>query len=257
MRKCFVIQPFDSGKFDKRFNDVYKPALEQAGLEAYRVDRDPSVEVPIDSIGEHIRSADICLADITTNNPNVWYELGYALAAGRSVIMVCSDERDGKLPFDIHHRTVITYTAESLSDFDSLREKISTRAKTLLEKTSSSRDTRETQVVEPNDLTRIETKLLAIAAAATDIPGSAEATYRLKQDSERSGLSGFEFGLALRRLQQRKLVEFLDRENDYGERYQAVVLSDLGWRWIDCHESLLSSSGDDEGAPATEDDIPF
>jgi hypothetical protein len=35
MATCFVIQPFDSGKFYKRFNDIYKPAIEAAGLEAY------------------------------------------------------------------------------------------------------------------------------------------------------------------------------------------------------------------------------
>jgi hypothetical protein len=32
MAICFVIQPFDSGKYDKRFHDVYKPAIEAAGL---------------------------------------------------------------------------------------------------------------------------------------------------------------------------------------------------------------------------------
>ena len=47
MAMCFVIQPFDSGKFDKRFDGVYKPAIEAAGLEAYRVDRDPKVEIPM------------------------------------------------------------------------------------------------------------------------------------------------------------------------------------------------------------------
>ena len=87
MPTCFVIQPFDSGgKFDKRFNDTYKKAIEKAGLEPYRVDQDPGVEVPIDRIEEGIREATICLADITTDNPNVWYELGYAFAVGRSVI---------------------------------------------------------------------------------------------------------------------------------------------------------------------------
>jgi hypothetical protein len=49
---CFVIQPFDSGKFDKRFEDVYRPAIEAAGLDAYRVDLDPGVDVPIDAIKE-------------------------------------------------------------------------------------------------------------------------------------------------------------------------------------------------------------
>lgn len=99
MPVCFVIQPFDAGKFDNRFDDVYKPAIEAAGLEEYRVDRDPAVDVPIEAIEQGIRNATVCLADITTDNPNVWYELGFALAAGKPVVMVCSKERPIK---DIH-----------------------------------------------------------------------------------------------------------------------------------------------------------
>ena len=60
MQTCFVIQPFDSGKFDKRYESVFKPAIEAAGLESYRVDRDPAVEVPIDAIEDGIRNAAIC-----------------------------------------------------------------------------------------------------------------------------------------------------------------------------------------------------
>jgi len=44
--RCFVIQPFDGGKFDNRYDDVLKPAIQTTGLEAYRVDRDPKVSVP-------------------------------------------------------------------------------------------------------------------------------------------------------------------------------------------------------------------
>lgn len=46
MNRCFVIQPFDKGKFDKRFDDVLAPAIAAAGLEAYRVDRDPKSQFP-------------------------------------------------------------------------------------------------------------------------------------------------------------------------------------------------------------------
>jgi nucleoside 2-deoxyribosyltransferase len=135
MATCFVIQPFDSGKFDKRFTDIYKPSIEAAGLNAYRVDQDPSVSVPIDAIEEGIRKASVCLADITADNPNVWYELGFAFAAGRPVVMVCSEERTGKkYPFDIQHRSIINYLAEAPSDFDKLRESLTTRIKALLQK---------------------------------------------------------------------------------------------------------------------------
>ena len=76
MPTCFVIQPFDRGAFDKRYDDTIAPAIAAAGLEPYRVDRDPRVVVPIDQIEEGIRASQACVADISTDNPNVWYELG-------------------------------------------------------------------------------------------------------------------------------------------------------------------------------------
>jgi hypothetical protein len=69
MPTCFVIQPFDAGKFDKRFDDVFAPAIKAAGLEPYRVDRDPKVDVPIDAIEEGIRAAALCLAYHTGQKP--------------------------------------------------------------------------------------------------------------------------------------------------------------------------------------------
>ena len=72
MGKCFVMQPFDSGAFDKRYDDIFEPAIKNADLEPYRVDRDPSVSIPIDDIETGIRRSELCLAEITTDNPNVW-----------------------------------------------------------------------------------------------------------------------------------------------------------------------------------------
>jgi hypothetical protein len=89
MPTCFVIQPFDQGPFDKRYEDVFEPAIKDAGLEAYRVDRDPGVSIPIDQIESGIRGAQVCLADVTLDNPNVWFELGFAIAAKREVVIVC------------------------------------------------------------------------------------------------------------------------------------------------------------------------
>ena len=57
MATCFVIQPFDRGRFDKRYRDIYEPALRDAGFDAYRVDEDPAVEVVITAIEEGISGA--------------------------------------------------------------------------------------------------------------------------------------------------------------------------------------------------------
>ena len=93
MKTCFVMQPFDQGVFDQRYEDVIKPAINDAGLEAYRVDQDPKVSIPIKEIENGIREATICLAEITVDNPNVWFELGYAIACRKQVVLICSEER--------------------------------------------------------------------------------------------------------------------------------------------------------------------
>ncbi len=134
MPTCFVIQPFDDEN-DRRYDEVYKPALEEAKVEPYRVDRDPSVTVLIDAIEERIRESDICLADITTDNPNVWYELGFAFAVGCPVVMTCAESRFEKLPFDVQHRVVIKYATASPSNFEQLRAEVVKRVATRLNDT--------------------------------------------------------------------------------------------------------------------------
>ena len=129
--RCFVIQPFDGGAYDKKFEDIYEPALNNAGLEAYRVDRDPSVEVTIEAIEEGIRDASICFADITKNNENVWFELGFAFAHSKSVVLVCSKERK-VFPFDVRHRDIIHYSSDSPRDHKKLKTDITERSKAYL-----------------------------------------------------------------------------------------------------------------------------
>lgn len=48
MGRCFVIQPFDKGAYDERYEDVLVPAIVGAGLVDYRVDRDPATRVLIE-----------------------------------------------------------------------------------------------------------------------------------------------------------------------------------------------------------------
>lgn len=254
MPTCFVIQPFDAGKFDKRFEDVYKPALAQAGLEAYRVDQDPKVEVPIEAIEDGIRDAVICLADITTDNPNVWYELGYAFATGRPIIMICCDERKGdRFPFDIQHRAIIKYSSESASDFTVLQESITAKASALLKKGAALRQIAEAEQVAPSEgLSQTELMVLAIIAGDTALPKSATSMYSLKLDAERTGLTSVGFGLAFRRLLKKDLVENLMITTNDDEAYDGAQLTDTGWAWIENNDSLFVLKKVD-----IEGDIPF
>jgi len=109
MKSCFVIQPFDKAEYDERFEKVLLPAIREVGMEAYRTDRDPATDVPVADIEAGIRRAYVCIADVTKDNPNVWFELGFALACHKRVCLICSTDRVGPLPFDIRNRAVIAY----------------------------------------------------------------------------------------------------------------------------------------------------
>lgn len=98
------------------FDEIYKPAIEEAGFEPYRVDRDPSASVPITNIENGIRESVACLADISKYKPNVWFKLGYAICANKPLCLVCEFERE-TFPFDVQHRQIIPYKKGPPSDF--------------------------------------------------------------------------------------------------------------------------------------------
>lgn len=158
--ECFVIQPFSDRKFIKRFEDIYKPAIEEAKLIAYRIDLDPSVRVPIEEIESKIKKSILCFADISTDNPNVWYELGYAFASDKDVVIVCDESRT-EFPFDIRHKSIIKYKTESTSDFSFLKKQITEKINALLYSRKTTIKILENPIKQTDGLQPYELTLLA------------------------------------------------------------------------------------------------
>jgi hypothetical protein len=239
MTTCFVIQPFDSGKFDKRFADIYKPAIEAAGLEPYRVDKDPGVSIPIESIERGIKQASVCLADITADNPNVWYELGYAFALGKPVIMVCSEERTGKkYPFDIQHRSIIPYMADSPSDFDKLRDSLTAKIKATLTQEQILEKIAEADPLVPIEgLSQTEILTLAVVAGGAYLPDNPVPVGTAKRDAEAAGITNMGFNIAVRKLTGKRFIEIRELWDEFdGENYNAIAINEAGWNWIEQNE---------------------
>jgi hypothetical protein len=232
MSHCFVIQPFDGGPFDKRFDDVLVPAIENAGLKAYRVDRDPTVTILVDAIETRIRDARACLADITTDNPNVWFELGYALACGKPLVMICSSARSTKFPFDVQHRHIISYTTDSTSDFAKLRAEITERLQGALAKESkvqslAQASLRDTEGLEPHEIAA----LIIIAESDLD-PESFPSAYGLRQDMARAGFNDLATVLAVNTLGDKMFVRSTEVAPFNGDSYTGYCLTDAGRTWL-------------------------
>lgn len=216
---CFVIQPFDDGgKFDKRYNEVYKSAIEKAGIEAYRIDNDPGTRIIITEIEEKITSSKICFADISEDNPNVWYELGFAFARGKDVVMVSDSTRE-KYPFDISHKSIIEYKSESRGDFDELQSKIEGKLKALLETDNVSKQLLDNPLKETDGLTSFDMALLAILFES-DYEDEGVTISFLNKKMEKSGYNNFATRLAIENLRQRDYINM--RYND-GDVYVCCI----------------------------------
>lgn len=256
MSYCFVIQPFDSPN-TKRFEDVFEPAIRAAGLdEAYRVDRDPTATVLMDKIEERIRDADACLADISTDNPNVWFELGYALALGKVVVMVCSEGRD-RFPFDIQHRAIIRYKSESKRDFDTLRDEIAHRLKAQLASRAVVEEAAARPVAAPQaGLDAQQLAALAIIGAEYVGEGTISA-YQLQQSMVKVGFTQIAAALAIRSLERMGFVEGYSDSNGR-ETFAAYRATEAGLDWLEQNRHRLALRYGPTSSDDTEiDELPF
>ena len=107
--RIFVIMPF-SEPFDTLYRDVIYPvAKEQLGFEIIRVDEIPGPGIILDDIQQQIERAHVVVAEISTRNANVFYELGYAHALKKPAILLVRREDSEQMPFDIRGYRAIFY----------------------------------------------------------------------------------------------------------------------------------------------------
>jgi len=96
--KVFVIMQF-SGPYNELYEEVIKAICEEFKFHAIRADEKYGPGIIIADIEKEIRESQIIIADISPLNANVYYELGFAHALRKEVILIA--EKNTKLPFDI------------------------------------------------------------------------------------------------------------------------------------------------------------
>jgi hypothetical protein len=106
---CFVMIPF-AERYDRVYRELIVPAVTDAGLTAARADEISTTGFIMEQIRAAIQQSRLCIADVSDRNPNVLYELGFAQAAKKSVVLIASDVTG--LPFDIAAMRVIRYEAD-------------------------------------------------------------------------------------------------------------------------------------------------
>lgn len=114
-KRCFVMMPisdqgdYPQGHFTKVYEQIFQPAIREAGFEPYRVDENKISDSIISKIFDAILSCPIALCDLSNRNPNVLYELGLRQAYDKPVVLV-QDEKTERI-FDVSGINTVSYSS--------------------------------------------------------------------------------------------------------------------------------------------------
>jgi hypothetical protein len=116
---AFVVMPFGRKKgpdgnwidFDSIYQQLIKPALEEAGFESFRADEETVSGDILTDMFQELLLADLVLADLSIDNANVFYELGvrHALRKRGLVHIQCGR---AYMPYDIFNVRTVPYQCD-------------------------------------------------------------------------------------------------------------------------------------------------
>lgn len=115
---CFIAMPMsvrseyfekygDSNHWEHIMESLFVPSLKEAGFEPIRPSAIGS-DIIHQSIFENINNADLVLVDLSTQNPNVFFELGLRIALNKPVVLIVDSRED--IPFDINIINIHQYS---------------------------------------------------------------------------------------------------------------------------------------------------
>jgi len=164
---CFVLMPFGKKQdpigsvvdFDAVYQELIAPAVKEAGLEPLRADEEITGGIIHKPMFERLILCEYAVADLTTANANVFYELGVRHAVRPwSTVLIFSE--GGRLPFDVAPLRALPYQL----DADGAPKDVTATKATLVERLRQAQipmpDSPVFQLVEglnPPDIARLKT----------------------------------------------------------------------------------------------------
>lgn len=123
-RQAFVAMEF--GDKTKLLREAIRQGIQDAGYEALLIDEVPHNEFITPELLKYIRDSKFVVVDLTHRNPGAYFEEGYAMGLGKSVIQLC--QKDTRLHFDIAQKNTIIWETE-----DEIPERLANRIKATID----------------------------------------------------------------------------------------------------------------------------
>ena len=184
------------------------------------------------------------------------------IASKRPVALICSKDRSSPFPFDVQHRTIITYSRESPQDFAVLRGKITESLMAIIKK-----EERLGRAVDPASIAQVEGlsqhEMVALVAVAENVdkPEAEVAFFAVRQDMVRSGYRRIAVTLALASLLEKGFLDVSGGQDIDGNRFTFYAMTDRGLQWLQSNRDKLELKGEaptlGPGMALGDEEIPF
>jgi hypothetical protein len=99
-KECFVIMPisdpegYPKGHFEEVFSQLISPAVVAAGFKPTRADKVAASNLIHVDVISRVISADLCICDLSSKNPNVMFEYGIRQAFDKPTVLIKDDKTD-------------------------------------------------------------------------------------------------------------------------------------------------------------------
>lgn len=183
VRECFVVMPYGnkpfpdgSGRqydFEKVWRVLISRAVREAGMVPVRSDQRESSGLVHSEMFRDLRDREVVLADLSLDNPNVFYELGVRHVMNASgTVLIC--RHNARLPFDVGLSRVIFYDFDGQHfDWEEVERVVKTLKVTLADAATGRPDSPVHALLE-SVLPRAEAAAQPLAAGAPEAAPDAE-----------------------------------------------------------------------------------
>jgi len=107
-QRIFIVMPF-TPELDDVYHLGIREVVAKVGGSCERADEIQHVGGIVEKIYDSIKGADIIIAEVTVPNPNVYYEVGFAHALGKPVILLTRNIQN--TPFDLRVYNHVIYSS--------------------------------------------------------------------------------------------------------------------------------------------------
>lgn len=179
-KTCFVISPIgpEESEVRKVADDflelLVEPALEKYSFQVIRGDKIANSSAITSDIVRLVQESDLCIIDLTNNNPNVFYECGRRHETGKPFIQMVRKGDEVRLPFDVSGIRTLSYDLSNPRALIDSKKKLQDFIDVLVSTGFDAKTSGESLSSVAQALERIERKMNTLLAAPSQPQIAAE-----------------------------------------------------------------------------------